>query len=44
MDIKITRIDEMEAKVEFSGSILITYEKKSDFEKELQALIDYYAI
>lgn len=40
----ITRIDANEAKVEFSGFIIISYETKSDFEKELQELFDKYAI
>ena len=44
METKITRDDQMEAKVEFSGVILISYEQKSDFEKELAELIDKYAI
>ena len=44
MDTKITRIDEAEARVEFSGMILISYETKSEFEKELAEVIDKYAI
>lgn len=44
MDIKITRCDEYEATVEFLGNIQISYETKSDFEKELQEVIDKYAI
>ena len=44
MDTKITRIDQNEVKVEFSGMILISYEQKSEFEKALQELIEQYAI
>ena len=44
METKITRIDECEGRVEFSGLIIITWEKKSEFEKELKELIEKYAI
>ncbi len=43
MKIKITRTDD-DAIVEFSGNIVIYYESKSDFEKELNELIEKYAI
>ena len=44
MDTKIKRIDGNESKVEFSGYIIIVSETKSEFEKELQELIERYAI
>jgi len=44
METKITKIDANEAKVDFSGRIMISYETKSDFEKELNAVIDKYRI
>ena len=44
MNTKITRVDESEGRVEFSGLILICWETKSAFEKELQELIEKYAI
>ena len=44
METKIKRVDRDEARVEFSGVILISYEQKSEFEKELQEVIDKYAI
>jgi citrate synthase len=44
MNTKITRIDESEGRVEFSGLIIISWLEKSAFEKELQALIEKYAL
>ena len=44
METIIKRVDESEATVEFNGKILISYETKSDFEKELQEVMDKYAI
>ncbi len=44
METTITRIDQMEARVEFGGSIVITYERKSDFQKELDEIVEKYAI
>jgi hypothetical protein len=44
MEIKITRVDESEGRVEFSGLILISWPEKSAFEKELQAVIEKYAL
>jgi hypothetical protein len=44
METKITRIDESEARVDFSDYILISYQEKSAFEKDLQEVIERYAI
>ena len=44
METKITRVDESEGRVEFKGLILISWEQKSEFEKELNELIEKYAI
>ena len=44
MNTKITRVDESEGRVEFSGLIIISWQEKSSFEKELQALIEQYAL
>jgi len=44
METKIIRVDESEGLVEFSGSIIISWQEKSNFEKELQALIEKYSL
>jgi len=44
MDTKITRVDESEGRVEFSGLIIISWQEKTAFEKELQALIEKYSL
>ena len=44
METKITRKDENEATVEFSGLIWIERIKEDEFKKELAELIDKYAI
>jgi len=44
MNIKVKRVDESEGRVEFEGAIVISWETKSNFEKELQELIEKYAI
>jgi hypothetical protein len=44
METNITQIDEMEAKVEFSGYIFISAKDKHDFDRDLYELINRYAI
>lgn len=40
----IERIDQDEARVEFDGSIMISYENKSAFVKDFEKLVEEYAI
>jgi hypothetical protein len=44
MDTKITRTDECESLVEFSGKIVIITETRTVFERELEAVIQKYSI
>lgn len=44
MNIKVTKIDDTEAKVSFEGQVYISYETKTDFMSELKELVDRYAI
>ena len=44
MDTKYKIVDECEGQIEFSGIIQITRESYLEFEKELQELIEKYAI
>lgn len=44
METKIKPTDEYEAKVDFEGYIIILRENQAEFEKDLQMLIEQYAI
>jgi hypothetical protein len=44
MNIKVTKIDDTEAKVSFEGQVYISYETKTDFMSEMNELLDKYAI
>lgn len=44
METEITRSDESEGRVDFSGYIFISWETKTKFKEDLEALINQYAI
>lgn len=44
METEVKRIDECEGSVEFSGKVIITWERKTEFLEKLKEIVGEYAI